>query len=137
MDHYKKQNNGAVCCYHAPAFHRLTFGNGGRCSLIFNEVGFENLTASVTSTHGDSAFFELLLDNNPDYIFVIDRDSVIGTNGARAAREIIENGIVRQTDAYKNGHIVYLTPDVWYLAEGGITATDTMLKDLELELLEQ
>jgi iron complex transport system substrate-binding protein len=34
-------------------------------------------------------------------------------------------------DAYKNGHIVYLTPDVWYLAEGGITATDVMLRDLE------
>lgn len=27
--------------------------------------------------------------------------------------------------------IIYLTPDVWYLSEGGITATDRMLKDLE------
>jgi iron complex transport system substrate-binding protein len=44
---------------------------------------------------------------------------------------------VKQTDAYKNGHIVYLTPDVWYLAEGGITATDTMLKDLESGILGQ
>jgi iron complex transport system substrate-binding protein len=114
-----------------------TIGNGGRCSLIFNEAGFENLAANVTSTHGDSASFELLLDKNPDYIFVIDRDSAIGTNGAKAAREIIENEVVKQTEAYKNGHIVYLTPDVWYLAEGGITATDTMLKDLELGLLGQ
>jgi ABC-type enterochelin transport system substrate-binding protein len=27
----------------------------------------------------------------------------------------MENAIVKQTDAYKNGRIVYLTPDVWYL----------------------
>jgi iron complex transport system substrate-binding protein len=113
-----------------------TIGNGGRCSLIFNEVGFTNLATSVTSTHGDSSSFELLLDRNPDYIFVVDRDSAIGTNGTRAAREIMENEIVKQTNAYQNNRIVYLTPDVWYLAEGGITATDTMLKDLESGILQ-
>lgn len=40
-----------------------------------------------------------------------------------------------QTDAYKNGKIIYLEhPAVWYTAEGGITALDVMLSDLEESL---
>ena len=49
----------------------------------------------------------------------------------------MNNELVQQTAAYQNDHIVYLTPTVWYLAEGGISALDTMLKDLEAGLLAQ
>ena len=71
-----------------------------------------------------------------DYIFVLDRDAAIGTDGAKLAQEIMENELVMGTDAYKNGNIVYLAhPAVWYTAEGGITALDLMLQDLESELL--
>jgi len=49
----------------------------------------------------------------------------------------MENELVMSTDAYKNGNIVYLEhPAVWYTAEGGITALDIMLQDLESTLLE-
>lgn len=108
-----------------------TLGSQSRCSMIVNEVGFENSAADVDSTHGDSASFELLLQKNPDYIFVLDRDTAINSDGAKAAKEVMENEIVKKTQAYQNGRIIYLTPDVWYLSEGGITATDKMLKDLE------
>lgn len=108
-----------------------TLGNGSRCSLITNEVGFENAAADVNATHGDTASFELLLDKNPDYIFVLDRDTAINSEGAKVAKEVMDNEIVHKTDAYQNDRIVYLTPDVWYLSEGGIQATDRMLTDLE------
>ena len=116
-------------------------GNDGRCSIIGKEVGFENLTTESTekgstSTHGNEASFETVVEKNPDYIFVMDRDSAIGTEGAQLAKEIMENELVKETDAYKNGNIVYLeNPAVWYTAEGGITALDTMLSDLENSLL--
>lgn len=112
-----------------------TLGNGSRGSLICNEVGFTNAADDVDSTHGDTSSFELLLEKNPDYIFVLDRDTAINAEGAKVAKEVMENEIVMKTDAYKNSNIVYLTPDAWYLAEGGITATDTMLKDLEAGIL--
>lgn len=112
-----------------------TLGNGSRCSLIVNEAGFVNVAADVDSTHGNETSFEYLLDQNPDYIFVLDRDSAIKTEGAQLAKEIMENEIVMKTTAFENGNIVYLTPDVWYLSEGGITATDVMLKDLEAGVL--
>ena len=116
-------------------------GNDGRCSIIGKEVGFENLTTESTekgstSTHGNEASFETVVEKNPDYLFVMDRDSAIGTEGAQLAKEIMENELVKETDAYKNGNIVYLeNPAVWYTAEGGITALDTMLSDLENSLL--
>ena len=114
-------------------------GNDGRCSLIGREAGFANVGADAqpgTSTHGNEASFEFIVEKAPDYIFVMDRDAAIGTDGAKLAREIMENELVMGTDAYKNGNIVYLAhPAVWYTAEGGITALDRMLRDLEDPLL--
>lgn len=89
-----------------------------------------------TSTHGNEASFEFVVERNPEYIFVMDRDAAINTEGAQLAQEIVENELVKGTDAYKNGHIVYLEhPAVWYTAEGGINALDIMLQDLEGALL--
>lgn len=108
-----------------------TLGNESRGSLIGKEAGFENVAADVDSTHGNESSFELLVDLNPDYLFVLDRDSAIQSEGAQLAQDIMENELVKKTSAYQNNQIVYLTPTVWYLAEGGITAMDVMLKDLE------
>lgn len=114
-------------------------GSDGRCSLISREAGFENIgvdAAADTSTHGNEASFEFIVKTNPDYVFVLDRDAAIGTDGAKLARDIVENELVMGTDAYKNGRIIYLShPAAWYTAEGGITALDRMLADLEGELL--
>lgn len=141
-------------------------GNDGRCSIIGHEIGFNNLSNTIiseksgggssrgqeggsgrgegsggsgnagTSTHGNEASFELLVSLAPEYIFVMDRDAAIGTDGVQLAREIMENELVMSTDAYKNDKIVYLShPNAWYTAEGGITALDYMLSDLESALL--
>lgn len=127
-------------------------GNDGRCSLIVNEVGFDNIGAESattgsrggsesteggsTPTHGNEVSFEALVSLNPDYIFVMDRDSAIGTSGAQLASEIMENELVMKTDAYQNGNMVILAnPGIWYLAEGGITSLGIMLEDLESALL--
>ena len=112
-------------------------GSDGRCSIISVEVGFDNLgDGDVTATHGNESSFELVVELDPDYMFVLDRDAAIGTDGAQLAKEIVENELVMDTDVYKDGHIVYLAnPTVWYTAEGGITALDIMLNDLEGALL--
>lgn len=75
------------------------------------------------------------MEKNPEYLFVMDRDAAIGTDGTQLAKEIVENELVMDLDVYKNGNIVYLAhPAVWYTAEGGIQALDIMLQDLESEL---
>ena len=112
-------------------------GSDGRCSIISVEIGFDNLgDGDVTATHGNESSFELVVELDPDYMFVLDRDAAIGTDGAQLAKEIVENELVMDTDVYRDGHIVYLeNPTVWYTAEGGITALDIMLNDLEGALL--
>lgn len=112
-----------------------TLGNDSRGSIIGMEAGFENIATDVDSTHGNESSFELLVKKDPDYIFVIDRDSAINKEGAQLAKDVMDNELVQKTKAYKNNHIVYLTSTVWYLAEGGITAMDTMLKDIEQAIL--
>lgn len=114
-------------------------GDNGRCSIIGREIGFENLGNGVadsseggTSSHGNESSFETVVSLNPDFIFVMDRDSAIGSQGTKLAKEIMENELVTKTKAYKNGNIIYLEhPAVWYTAEGGITALNTMLTDIE------
>ncbi|MGN0341858.1 MAG: siderophore ABC transporter substrate-binding protein [Roseburia sp.] len=114
-------------------------GNDGRCSIIGTEIGFENIGISedtATATHGNEVSYEFILDANPDYMFIMNRDAAIGADGADLAQDVIENELVTQTDTYKNGNIIYLkNSGVWYTAEGGITALDIMLQDLETVLL--
>lgn len=114
-------------------------GNDGRCSIIGKEIGFENVGTDAkesTSSHGNDASFEFILEKNPDYIFIMDRDAAIGTNGAKLAAEVMDNEIVNKTDAAQNGNLIILEhPNVWYTAEGGIKALDIMLQDLETALL--
>lgn len=131
---FAKGQNAIVGLCTSGSFNVL--GSDGRCSMISVEIGFDNLgDGDVTSTHGNESSFELIVELNPDYIFVLDRDAAIATEGAKLAQEIVENELVMETDAYKNGHIVYLAhPTVWYTAEGGITALDIMLQDLESAL---
>lgn len=74
-------------------------GNDGRCSLIGNEIGFENIGVDSnvdTSTHGNEASFEFVVERNPEYIFVMDRDAAINTEGAQLAQEIVENELVKE-----------------------------------------
>ena len=110
-------------------------GNDGRCSMIGREIGFENIGVDAeidTATHGNEASFEFIVEKDPDYLFILDRDAAIQTEGAQLAQEIVENELVKGTRAYQDGHIVYLAhPAVWYTAEGGVTALDVMLADLE------
>lgn len=89
-------------------------GNDGRCSMIGREIGFENIGVDAnidTSTHGNEASFEFIVEKAPDYIFVMDRDAAIGTDGAKLAQEIMENELVMGTDATRTAtSSIWLTP---------------------------
>ncbi|MGN0466188.1 MAG: siderophore ABC transporter substrate-binding protein [Lachnospiraceae bacterium] len=133
-----KEKTAIVSMVNAGGFGLL--GNDGRCSIIGNEIGFKNIGIDAkieTSAHGNEASFEFVLDKNPDYIFVLDRDAAIGTKGAKLAAEVLDNDLVNMTDAAANGNIIILEhSNVWYTAEGGIRALGIMLSDLEKSLLD-
>ncbi|MDE9540077.1 siderophore ABC transporter substrate-binding protein [Xenorhabdus bovienii] len=61
---------------------------------------------------------EMIAKANPDAIFIIDRSKAIGAG--ELTKDQFENDRVKSTNAYKNGKIVYLQSDLWYLSGGGL-----------------
>nr|WP_286201334.1 siderophore ABC transporter substrate-binding protein [Bacillus sp. ISL-4] len=105
------------------------YGPDSRFGIIHDVFGVPAVDDKLeVSTHGQSISFEYIAEKNPDYLFVVDRDAVAG-DGARA-KETVENDIVKNTKAFKEGNIIYLDPNYWYLSGGGLESVDAMVKEI-------
>lgn len=69
---------------------------------------------------------EMIAKANPDVILIVDRSEAIGAG--KLEKATFENNEVKTTSAYKNGDIVYLQADLWYLSGGGL---DSLTKQIE------
>lgn len=108
-----------------------THGAQGRFATIFNEMGFDPAIENVDSgTHGQPISNEYILETNPDWIFVVDRDAAIGRDG-QPAQQMLDNALVHKTTAWKEGQVVFLDPADWYLVgAAGPTALDRALSQI-------
>lgn len=105
------------------------YGNGSRFGIIHDTFGVALADDKIeASTHGQEVSYEYVLETNPDILFVVDRTKAIG--GDDSKNNVAENELVKQTNAGKNGKVIVLTPDVWYLSGGGIESTELMIKDV-------
>lgn len=105
----------------------------GRGALIYQTMGIQPpLEDLETATHGEPISFEFLLEHDPEWLFVIDRDAATGTEDAQAAEQVLDNDIMHQTTAWSEGNIVYLNPFDWYIVVGaGLSSMNRMLDELE------
>ena len=102
------------------------YGKGSRFGVIHDVLGMKEAVQNLeVARHGQTASNEFIQEANPDYLFVIDRSAVVDKNATNKAE--IENKLIQQTTAYKNGKIVYLDPEVWYLSGGGIISVNKMI----------
>ena len=93
-------------------------GADSRFSFVHKQFGVPMADESIEDArHGKPVSFEYIKEVNPDWLFVLDRTSAIGTEGV-GAKQVLDNELVHQTTAWKNNQIVYLSPDS-YLAYGG------------------
>jgi iron complex transport system substrate-binding protein len=107
-----------------------TYGLGSRFGMLFSEYGVQVADENIkVGRHGQPVSFEYILEKNPDWLFVIDRDAAIGREG-QSAREFLDNEVVGQTKAWKSGHVVYLDATSWYLVGGGMTAMQKTVDQL-------
>lgn len=115
------------------------YGSGSRFGIIHDVFGFAQADDKIeVSTHGQSVTYEYVADKNPDYLFVVDRGAVVKSeSGESSAKKSVENDLVKNTNAFKNGKIVYLDPDYWYLSGGGLISVSEMLKEVEAVLAAQ
>ncbi|MDD9269924.1 siderophore ABC transporter substrate-binding protein [Paenibacillus sp. GCM10023248] len=105
------------------------FGAGSRFGIIHDVFGFKPADSSIqVTTHGQNISNEFILEKNPDYLFVVDRGKVV--DGKSSGKQTIENEIVKKTNAFKNGNIVYLDPNFWYLSGGGLISVEGMVKQV-------
>lgn len=113
------------------------YGPGSRFGILHDVFGFAASDDSIeVSTHGQSVSFEYVAEKNPDYLFVVDRGAVVAAeNGeSKPAKETVENDLVKNTNAFKNGKIVYLDPNYWYLSGGGLVSVAEMIKETQTVL---
>lgn len=96
------------------------YGPDSRVSWVYNEVGIASALADVKDGDhgGDAVSFEFLLEVNPDWVFVVDRDAGTGENTGAAAA-LLDNELFNQTTAAKEGHVVYLDPQAAYITMHG------------------
>jgi iron complex transport system substrate-binding protein len=96
------------------------YGPDSRVSWVYNNVGMPSALADVADGDhgGDAVSFEFLLEVNPDWVFVVDRDAGTGEN-AGSAEALLDNELFNQTTAAKEGQIVYLDPQASYISMHG------------------
>jgi iron complex transport system substrate-binding protein len=106
------------------------YGKGSRFGWVHDDLGIEPAVSDLESaTHGEAISFEFLLQTNPDWLFVLDRDSVVGHAGA-SARQTLDNELVAATTAAQRNQIVYVDSTRWYLVGGGINALQDSVDQL-------
>ena len=110
------------------------FGAQSRFSFLYQTLKFKPTdTKFEDSRHGQEVSFESVKEINPDILFVINRTLAIG--GDNSSNDgVLENALIAETPAAKNGKIIQLTPDLWYLSGGGLESTKLMIEDAQKAL---
>src|SRR5690606_12202318 len=99
------------------------YGPNSRFGLIHDVFGVEPVDKGIeASTHGMNVTFEYVMEQNPDILYVVDRGAVVGGTAGESAKQLVENELVENTNAYKNDNIHYLNPEYWYLSGGGLVS---------------
>lgn len=103
------------------------YGPDSRVAWIHNELAIPSVMENVDDGDhgGDTVSFEFILERNPDWLFVVDRDAGVGSEGAAAS--LLDNELVNQTSAAKQGHIVYLDPQAAYITMHGYSGIMLLL----------
>lgn len=103
-------------------------GKDSRFGAIHKDLGITPAISEVKEAgHGDPISFEAVQKANPDVMFVVDRDAAIGEDG-KAAKEVLDNELVRTTTAWKDNKVVYLDGQRWYLMIHGLDNAKAMLE---------
>ncbi|WJH37884.1 siderophore ABC transporter substrate-binding protein (plasmid) [Aliirhizobium terrae] len=106
------------------------YGPGSRFGWVHAALDLPPAVADVqAATHGEAISFEFIHKANPDWLLVVDRASAIGS-GEQSARATLDNELVAGTTAWRQGQVVYLPAADFYIAAGGIQATQRVMTTL-------
>ncbi len=105
------------------------YGPGSRFGWIHGTLGVVPAIEDVeAATHGEAVSFEFLLETNPDWLYVIDRDA--GVTGENTAKATLDNELVARTTAWSEDQVVYIHPVRAYVVNGGIQALADQIEQI-------
>ncbi len=104
------------------------YGPESRVSWLYNTLEVPSVFDDVDDRDhgGDAITFEYLLQANPDWLFVVDRDAGVGSGG-ESARQLLDNELIHQTNFWQNDRVVYLDPTASYITMNGHDALMLLL----------
>ncbi|WP_421703731.1 siderophore ABC transporter substrate-binding protein [Aliiroseovarius sp.] len=106
------------------------YGAGGRFAWLHTALDLPEAVEGVDqATHGEAISFEFIRDANPDILIVVDRQAAIGGEWEPAAATL-DNALVHETAAWKNGRVIYLDSAPFYIAGGGIQSMNHTLDQI-------
>ncbi|MBK1440168.1 ABC transporter substrate-binding protein [Parapedobacter sp. ISTM3] len=131
----KDDGNTGFVVLHVRGGH-TAYGSGSRFGFIHDVLGVRQSLADLDDTsHTGHRFSEgdgLVEKANPDYLFLIDRDSAVG--GDEKQTDGLLSDELKQTPAYRNNKIVALPGNIWYVSGGGLISVDKMITDVGTQL---
>ena len=130
-DSRNKNKEGLLILTTGNSLH--AYGPGMRYSFVFDVFGLQTVVnkdrnEDTKSPGGKTISYEYILETNPDYIMVIDRD--FSVNLGESAKRLFDNDLIKKTKAYQTNNIYYLDSDIWYLSGGGLESIDIMMDDI-------
>lgn len=93
-------------------------------SMLFHDVGMVNAAQGLFSSY-QPITNEMILEINPDYLVVFDRNFQVSTE------DLLNNRTLQQTSAWQNNQMIYLDSTAWYGYEFGTLGMDIALSNLE------
>ncbi|HDS1733772.1 siderophore ABC transporter substrate-binding protein [Pseudomonas sp. BP8] len=106
------------------------FGVQSRYGFIFNDLGVKPATTMLdTGLHGQPISSEFIQQANPDILYVVDRTAVMEQRPLMSA-ETLGNPLLRQTNAWKNGRVVFVDPEAWYVTAASPTSLALIADDV-------
>ena len=76
----------------------------------------------------------IIAQTNPQRLYVIDRDSAIGADAGQSAKQVLDNDLVKGTDAAQNDQITYLDGTSWYVIGAGLSNVASMVDEISSSL---
>lgn len=103
------------------------YGPASRVAWIYDTLNVPSVFDNVDDRDhgGDAVSFEYLLETNPDWLFVVDRDAGVGGEGA--ARALLDNELIHKSGFWQNDRIVYLDPGAAYITMHGYSGLMLLL----------
>lgn len=106
------------------------FGVQSRYGFVFDALGVKPASTAIEAgLHGQPISSEFIQQANPDIIYVVDRTAVMEHRPVMTAEQMA-NPLLRQTNAWKNGRVVFVDADAWYITAASVASLKRVIDDV-------